>query len=362
MPGGATTSLRVLADNVAGVDEGTIVYERNFERTTATVPIEEWTKTVGWVSSIDRQVSVGVYAYHPPIAALVTSGKCLMRKIALAHGFEEHIFPRHYALADLRCFGWLEDRELVNELMAIQPLQSECSDVRGNELTLGDPVQCLGFYTTLSEIQCRMGGYLPSELFDEGPFCVYEDQGGWTLRNETRYRLEQGWSTCFEFSGAEFVFAGYANQVYDMRWGLLCSITDLLAELRITHRIVTGQACFHSGSRQFETPTELRLYDVPTLDVEVYIPQYAGSREPWLELGGGDIAGEALTEAFGLRLPSGKPLLSGCQGIGWQRFALAVLSQLGTDPQAWPDPLLKEYGRSLPRSRISELFRAQGER
>jgi hypothetical protein len=351
-----TASLRTLADNVVVADEGTIVHERKFEQATTAAPIEEWTNTVGWVSSIDRQVSVGVYAYHPPIAALVTSAKSLMRKIALAHGFEEHIFPRHYALEDLRSFGWLEDGELVKELMAIRPLQSDCSGVRGNDLTLGDPVQCLGFYTTLSEVQRRVGGYLPSELFDEGAFCVYEDQGGWTLRNEARRRLEQGWGTCFEFSGAEFVFAGFAKQVYLMRWSLLCSITDLLAELRITHRVVIAQSCFHSSPRQIQTPAKFRLYDVPTLDIEVYIPQYVGSRDPWLELGGGDIAGEALTSAFGLRFASGSPLLSGCQGIGWQRFALAVLSQLGTDPSTWPDPLREEYGGSLPRSRISELF------
>ena len=103
-------------------------------------------------------------------------------------------------------------------------------------------------------------------------------------------------------------------------------------------------------------PTESRLYDEPTLDIELYIPQYVGSRDPWLELGGGDIAGVALTSAFGLRLGSGEPLLSGCQGFGWQRFALAVLSQLGTDPSKWPDRLREEYGTSLPRSRISRLF------
>jgi hypothetical protein len=356
MPGEATEGLRALADNVVGAHDGTIVYERQFERTTRAVPIEEWTSTAGWVSSIDRPVSAGVYAYHPPVAALFASAKCLMRKIALSQGFEEHIFPRHYALENLRSFGWLEDEQLASELMAIRPLQPDNSSARGNHLTLGDPLQCLGFYTTLSEVQRRAGGYLPSELFYEGAFCVYEDQGGWTLRNETIRRLEQGWGTCFEFSGAEFVFAGSADQVYGVRWDVLCSITDLLAELGITHRVVTAQPCHYSKPRQIETSAESRLHGESTLDIEVYIPQYDGSRDPWLELGGGDIAGDALTSAFGLRLASGEPLLSGCQGIGWQRFALAVFSQLGTDPRAWPDPLRSEYGASLPRSRISELF------
>src|ERR1700730_9969850 len=105
MLGEASTRLRAFADNAVGADEGTIVYQRQFERTTTAVPIEEWTSKAGWVSSIDRQVSVGVYAYHPPVAALFNSAKCLMRKIALFHGFEEHIFPRHYALENLRSFG-----------------------------------------------------------------------------------------------------------------------------------------------------------------------------------------------------------------------------------------------------------------
>lgn len=355
----ATTGLRALADNVISADKRMIVYERQFEQATTAAPIEEWTCRAGWVSSIDRHVSMGVYAYHPPVATLVTSAKCLMRKIALSHGFEEHIFPRHYALANLRSFGWL-DGELATELMAIRPLQPDDSGARGNNLTLGDPVQCLGFYTMLSEVQRRVGGYLPGELFDEGAFCVYEDQGGWTLRNETKRRLEQGWGTCFEFSGAEFVFAGFADQVYAVRWDVLCSITDLLADLGITHRVVTAQPCFHSKPTQFQTPTESRLYDEPTLDVEVYIPQYLGLRDPWLELGGGDIAGDALTSAFDLQLASGEPLMSGCQGFGWQRFALAILSQLGTDPRMWPDPLRSEYGTSLPYSRISRLLERRG--
>jgi hypothetical protein len=355
--GETTAGLRALADNAAGAAEGTIVYERQFERAAEAVPIEEWAGRAGWLSGIDAGVSAGVYAYHPPLAAMFTTAKRLMRKIAFSKGFEEHIFPRHYAVADLRAFGWLDEDELAGQLMAIRPLRPDESGTRGNDLTIGDPVQCLGFYAMLADVQRRCGGCLPDELFDEGAFCVYEDQGGWTLRNETTRRLGQGWGTCFEFSGAEFAFAGSAAQVYRVRWDVLCSITDLLTELRITHRVVAAGSCFHAKPGRIQLPQ--RVYDVPTLDIEVYIPSYAGERDPWLELGGGDIAGDAIAAAFGLRLGSGEPLVSGCQGIGWQRFALAVFSQLGTAPQAWPEKLRAEYGASRPRSRISDLFETQ---
>ncbi len=349
------TGLRALAGDIVGPEAGAIVYERRFERAALAVPIEEWTSTAGWVSGIDRPGSAGIYAYHPPVAALFTSAKRLMRKIARTHGFEEHIFPRHYAMENLRRFGWLDDRDLARELMAIRPLQP--SDERGNALSLGDPLQCLGFYTTLVEVQRRAGGCLPASLFAGGPFSVYEDQGGWTLRNETQHRLDQGWSTSFEFAGAEFVFAGSADQVGGVRWNVLCAVTELLTELGITHRVVSARPCFHSDAGPAVPTSGVRVYDVPTLDIEVFIPSYEGARDPWVELGGGDIAGDVLTSAFGLRLDTGEPLLSGCQGLGWQRFALAVLSQLGTDPARWPEVLRAEYGETTPRSRISEFLR-----
>ena len=337
---------------------GTIVYEQQFKHVNISIPIEEWTEKVGWVSSIDRQVSVGVYAYHPPIAQLITGAKRLMRNIAFASGFEEHIFPRHYDFQNLSSFGWVDDGDLASQLMTIKPLTSENSDLRGNDLTLSDPLQCIGFYAMLLEVQRRLGGYLPGELFDEGAFCVYEDQGGWTLRNETKQRLLQGWGTCFEFSGAEFVFAGSADQVYNTRWDLLCSIAELLSELRLTYRVVVARPCSHAKSMNVDMPNEYCAFEGTTLDIEVYIPQYVDSRDPWLELGGGDVAGDTITSAFGLRLASGEPLFSGCQGVGWQRFALAVFSQLGTDPASWPEPLRSEYGVRTPHSRISKLFRS----
>lgn len=350
------TAFRHLAEMVVGSADRTVVYERWFDHGTTPMPIEHWTTTAGWVSSIDRETAVGIYVYHPPLAALISSGKSWMRTIATSQGFEEHIFPRHYPPESLRAFGWYDDSDLQKELMAIRPLRPDESGERGNALTLADPVQCLGFYSMLIEVQRRTGGLLPTQLFEGGAFRVYEDQGGWTLRNEAKPRLEQGWGTCFEFSGAEFVFAGYADDVYEVRWSLLCSIADLLADLQITHRIVTANSCSYPRSERAKGQQAVELYRVPTLDIEVYIPQYKGVGDPWLELGGGDIAGDSLTTAFGLRLASGDILFSGCQGIGWQRLALAILSQFGTDSERWPEALRSRCGQPFPRSRIADLF------
>ena len=349
-------NLDVLKDTTADMTIGTVVYVQEFERVSSQDSIELITEKSGWISSINRPAAMGIYAYHPPIAHLITCTKRLIRKIANSYGFEEHIFPRHYDMQDLRSFGWVGNAELASQLMVIRPLTSARSDVRGNDFTISDPLQCIGFYAMLLHTQTRLGGHLPSEFFDEGPFCVYEDQGGWTLRNETTERLSLGWGTSFEFSGAEFVFAGSIQQVYDTRWAVLSGIAQLLTELHITHRIVVAKPCSHAQPGKNSNVTGRRIFEADTLDIQAYIPQYEGSRDPWLELGGGDVAGDTLTSAFGLRVSSGAPLYSGCQGLGWQRFALAVLSQFGMDPLNWPGPLQAEYGLQVPESRISKLY------
>jgi len=349
-------NLDALKDAAVDMTIGSVVYAQEFEHVSSSDPIEAMTEEAGWISSINRPLIMGIYAYHPPIVQLITSAKRLMRGIANACGFEEHIFPRHYGLHDLRSFGWVDNADLASQLMVIRPLTAASPDARGNDLTLGDPLQCIGFYEMLLHVQNRLGGHLPSEFFDEGPFCVYEDQGGWTLRNESTERLSLGWGTSFEFSGAELVFAGSSQQVYDARWAVLCSVAQLLTELRITHRVVVAKPCSHVAPVQGSDKAGRRIFEADTLDIQAYIPQYEGSRDPWLELGGGDVAGDTLTSAFGIRLSSEEPLYSGCQGLGWQRFALAVLSQLGTNPVNWPNRLQSEYGLQVPASRISKLY------
>ncbi|MGB1251650.1 MAG: hypothetical protein ACPG8W_13615 [Candidatus Promineifilaceae bacterium] len=336
--------------------EGKIVFEKQFDLSIPEpVDVEKLCLDKGWVTLIEGENTGGIYSYQPPMSKLIYAAKAMVREIAERHGFEEHTFPRHYNRSDLHAFGWIEHDHLSRELMVTTPLNT--SEGRTNHELLSDPVQCLGFYTTLREVQCRNGGNLPSKLFDQGFFGVYEDQGGWTLRNEIKARLQKGWSTAFEFSGAEIVFAGYENDVYAIRWRMLLAMLSLMDELQLTYRVVTSGSCARDESSPDLIGKEMRMYEIPTLDVELYIPQYANTdKSPWIEIGGGDVAGTRLVDNFNLKTLNGNALFSGCQGFGWQRFCLGLLSQKGLDPSNWSTAITQYYGSTVPQSMIGELM------
>lgn len=323
--------------------EGIVVAESSSERRSSSRSnVQEALLARGWVTRITDDTQAGIYSYQAPMAALFKTFKRLVTDIAAKDAFQEMIFPRHYRKAALANFGWTDNETLKYELMSVMPAHP--SEGRSNYSLLGDPVQCLGFYETLRVLQEGNAGHLPERLFSEGAFKVYEDQGGWTLRNELTRRLQGGFSTGFEFAGAELVWAGRAEDTYATRWTTLHSVLGMLDSLDAQYRVVIGGSCSRDAKYPDLRGSEMPLYRIPTLDIEMYLPdQDTHSKESWIEIGGGDIAGTRLIDNFGLRSADGEALHSGCQGVGWQRIIHGFLSQKGLDEDAWPPQFTTLY-------------------
>jgi seryl-tRNA synthetase len=316
--------------------EGTLVLECAADVSSRTWDVEREAERRGWVTRFSGVGQYGIYSYQPPMAALILSFKDLLRRLALQHGFQEMIFPRHYRAEALSAFGWTEHEKLKHELMVLRPLNPDVHRI--NYELLVDPLQCVGFYETLRIWQQGNGGVLPPSLFENGGLRVFEEQGGWTLRNEEISRLKSGFATSFEFGGAELVWAGMRSTVYATRWEVLTAVCELLSELQLHFRVVVGSSCSANAHHPELLSKTFSLYEMPTLDMQLRLPAtiISTASGSWAELGGGDVAGTRLTGRFGLKTAGGAALYSGCQGIGWQRLAYGFLAQKGFQPEGWP--------------------------
>lgn len=76
--------------------------------------------------------------------------------------------------------------------------------------------------------------------------------------------------------------------------------------------------------------------DVGTIDFEACLP-YRGKDGEWLEFQNLSVNGDKYPGGFNVKSQSGKPLWSGCSGIGLERWASAFFSQKGIDSANWPD-------------------------
>ncbi len=85
-----------------------------------------------------------------------------------------------------------------------------------------------------------------------------------------------------------------------------------------------------------------------TIDYEAHLP-YRGSREEseWLEFQNLSVLGDRYTSAFNIKSQR-EELISGCSGIGLERWTAVFLAQHGLDPGAWPQAF-RGYLPDLPK-------------
>ena len=75
---------------------GGIAYERWFAET-AYLGNASSAIDAGWVTPLPAGSFSGFYAYHPPISTVLRNLKTMLFRIAQDLGFDEHVYPRHYA-------------------------------------------------------------------------------------------------------------------------------------------------------------------------------------------------------------------------------------------------------------------------
>ncbi|MCK5254005.1 MAG: serine--tRNA ligase, partial [Thermoplasmata archaeon] len=157
-----------------------------------------------------------------------------------------------------------------------------------------------------------------------------------------------------EFHRIEPVYIGTIDQLVELREGLIerykhvfNDILELEWRMAWVSPFYLQQAGMAAGEDEGgdegpDTGSDDRI------DYEAYLP-YRGSREEseWLEFQNLSILGDRYTSAFTIKAQRGE-LVSGCSGIGLERWTGAFLAQKGLDPENWPQGF-KEYLPSLPK-------------
>ncbi len=145
-----------------------------------------------------------------------------------------------------------------------------------------------------------------------------------------------------EFHRIEPVYIGTKEQLVELKEDLIDSYRNVFDNvLDIEWRMAKVEPFYlqqAGGKKEEEEET-----DLGTVDFEAYLP-YRGSREEseWLEFGNLSIF-RKYTEAFNIKSQTGK-LLSGCTGIGIERWTTAYLAQKGVDPEYWPEKFKGYFG------------------
>ncbi len=184
----------------------------------------------------------------------------------------------------------------------------------------------------------------------------------WSLRNETisdeslpillyektvpstRYESggRHGIERVDEFHRIEPVYIGTKDQLMELKEDLIRKYTYVFDEVMdIEWRMAEVEPFY---LQQSGTGAEEEDVDLGTIDFEAYLP-YKGSREEseWLEFGNLSIFGK-YTKTFNIKSQT-KKLLSGCTGIGIERWATAFLAQKGLDPEDWPSKFKDHLGK-----------------
>ncbi|MBS3790850.1 MAG: serine--tRNA ligase [Candidatus Thermoplasmatota archaeon] len=183
----------------------------------------------------------------------------------------------------------------------------------------------------------------------------------WSLRNETisdeslpillyestvpsaRYESggRHGIERVDEFHRIEPVYIGTKEQLVELKENLIDRyryVFDNILDIEWRMAKVEPFYLQQAGGTEEEEET-----DLGTVDFEAYLP-FKGSREnsEWLEFGNLSIF-RKYTEAFNIKSQT-EELLSGCTGIGIERWATAFLAQKGLEPKEWPEGFNEYFG------------------
>lgn len=185
----------------------------------------------------------------------------------------------------------------------------------------------------------------------------------WSLRNETiadeslpvlvyektvpstRYESggRQGIERVDEFHRIEPVYIGTKEQLLKLKEDLISRYKHVFNKIMDIEWKMAQVEPFYL--QQAGTGEEEEEEGLGTIDFEAYLP-YRGSREEseWLEFGNLSIF-RKYTEEFNIKSQSqDEKLLSGCTGIGIERWVAAFLAQKGLDPENWPTAFKDHFG------------------
>ena len=139
------------------------------------------------------------------------------------------------------------------------------------------------------------------------------------------------------FRMREIVSFGDERYIIDVLDAALDWTTKVLRRWEIAHRALTATDPFFAGA----TSNKLYFQSIFSLKREIRVRlNFSGM---WISVASFNNHQDSLSTAFRIRGSDGA-LRSGCVGWGFERFAYALLAQLGTDVSRWPRAARDDLG------------------
>ena len=181
-----------------------------------------------------------------------------------------------------------------------------------------NPAACFPAYPTLS-----------GKRYETGECFTWM---GRVFRYESRNI--SGLDRLYEFNVRELVFVGSDAYVSDVRNRSLPLVEELATFFDIDCKLQTATDPFFatvSAAKKFwqaaqEVKNEIKI---PVLD--------ADGNTKTIACGSINLHGNFFGERFDIQDQEGNPAMTGCVGLGIERWVLAVFTQHGFDPERWPE-------------------------
>lgn len=142
--------------------------------------------------------------------------------------------------------------------------------------------------------------------------------------------LERVWN----FTMREIIFVGDAEYVRTRLDEARERIRPLLAQLQLTHQVITANDPFFIGTFRnqaaFQAAFELKF------EIRAHLPYKNDS----IAIGSYNRHADFFGRTLNITTADGQPAHTGCIGIGFERLAHAFVSQHGLDPARWPPDTL----------------------
>ena len=138
--------------------------------------------------------------------------------------------------------------------------------------------------------------------------------------------LERLWN----FTMREIIFVGTDEQTKNWLDEARAQIGVILEDLRLSYRIMTASDPFFVGS--FRTQAQIQQTFEMKFEIAVDLPY----KQDTIAVGSYNRHGNFFGRALNIRLTNGFPVCTACFGMGFERLALAFVSQHGLDVKQWP--------------------------
>ncbi|MBF8187067.1 hypothetical protein ITP53_15245 [Nonomuraea sp. K274] len=154
---------------------------------------------------------------------------------------------------------------------------------------------------------------------------------GKSFRHESRYH--EGLSRLWDFTIREMVFLGSRDYARQTRERIMRSVCELVESWGLGGRCEVASDPFFVGAATAARISSQRLLE---LKFELRLP-IGGGRD--IACASFNFHDQHFGDAFAITGAEGESIHSACVGVGLERLTLAIVSQHGTDPRAWPETL-----------------------